>query len=265
MPSIVAVDWSGAVHGSRRKIWLAEVRARRLVRLECGRDRPALAQELVECAASDPDLVVGLDFAFSFPRWFVEAQGCASAPDLWQLAARDGDAWLRMCAPPFWGRKGSRKPAPNAAQPLHRRTESDALPVRGVGPKSVFQIGGSGAVGTGSVRGMPWLAHLRARGFAIWPFDAPRKPFALEIYPRYLTGSINKTSAVERGLYMERNFATQDPALLRIAASSEDALDAAVSALRMSERAAAIERLSPAQDDTERLEGCLWRPIPRDG
>jgi len=36
---IVAVDWSGRVDGAARHIWLADKRGR----LECGRDREALA------------------------------------------------------------------------------------------------------------------------------------------------------------------------------------------------------------------------------
>ena len=32
--------------------------------------------------------------------------------------------------------------------------------MRGITPKSPFQIGGSGSVGTGSLRAMPWLLAL---------------------------------------------------------------------------------------------------------
>ena len=38
-----------------------------------------------------------------------------------------------------------------------------------VRPKSTFQIGGAGAVGTGSLRGMPHLLTLREAGCAVWP------------------------------------------------------------------------------------------------
>src|SRR6185436_7441369 len=134
------------------KMWIAEVEGRRLVRLECGRDRAEIVDHLVERAERDRDLVVGLDFAFSFPRWFVESQGCAGALDLWRSAERDGERWLRQCPPPFWGRAGKRRPAADSAQPMYRKTESDSVQPHGVRPKSAFQIGGAGAVGTGSVR-----------------------------------------------------------------------------------------------------------------
>ncbi len=262
MAAFLAIDWSGAIAGVRRKMWIAEVVAGRLVRVECGRDRAEIVDHLVERAARDRDLVVGLDFAFSFPRWFVEAQGCALAPELWRVVERDGEGWLRNCAAPFWGRTGRRRPPPDSARAMYRTTESDAVTAHGVGPKSVFQVGGAGAVGTGSVRGMPWLTRLRERGFAIWPFDPPRRPVALEIYPRDLTGRINKSSALARRLFLAREFADQDPALLELAASCEDALDAAVSALRMSQHAECFDQLRAARDPIERMEGRIWRPPP---
>ena len=43
--------------------------------------------------------------------------------------------------------------------------------VPGLSPKSIFQLAGPGAVGPGSLRGMPLLTTLRDRGFAVWPFD----------------------------------------------------------------------------------------------
>ena len=50
-----------------------------------------------------------------------------------------------------------------------------AARVRGIAPKSVFQIGGAGSVGTASLRGMPVLQRLREAGFAVWPFDRPER------------------------------------------------------------------------------------------
>lgn len=79
---IIAVDWSGATAGADRKIWLAEVENRELVRLECGRGREALAEHLIAEASRDPELVVGIDFAFSLPAWFLEQRGLSKGPEL---------------------------------------------------------------------------------------------------------------------------------------------------------------------------------------
>ena len=67
----IAVDWSGAVSGAQRKIWLAEAVGGQITRLESGRDRAAIADFLISEASRTPGLVVGLDFAFSLPGWFL--------------------------------------------------------------------------------------------------------------------------------------------------------------------------------------------------
>src|SRR5947209_3529399 len=146
---IIAIDWSGRATGDRHAIWLAEARGGELTRLESGRTRDQIAEHLVELVRDDPELVVGLDFSFSLPAWFLVAQGYASAPDLWEGAARDGECWLRECRAPFWGRRGHRRPDVAAH---FRVTEAVSPAFGGVRPKSTFQIGGAGSVGTGAVR-----------------------------------------------------------------------------------------------------------------
>lgn len=268
-PACIAVDWSGALTGERRRIWLAETRASAaglrprgslLTRLECGRDRPELVQELIDAARRDPRLVVGLDFAFSGPAWFLARLGVKSARELWERVARDGERWLKESPHPFWGRPGVRCPEFDDAHPAWRATEGEAVRERGVGPKSVFQIGGAGSVGTGSLRGMPYLRDLQDAGFSIWPFDPPRLPMAVEIYPRQLTGPVNKSSRVARALYLQARFADQPDAFLRAAESSEDAFDAAVSALRMQRGARQLLKGPVAYLPSDALEGRIWRP-----
>lgn len=258
--SVIAVDWSGAQKGVRRKLWLAEARDGQLVRLESGRTREELVAHLIQRAAADRDLVVGLDFAFSYPAWFVRVQGEASARELWALVEREGERWLSSCPPPFWGRKGRRRPRSTPERPLFRHTEGEHLPIAGIGPKSVFQIGGAGAVGTGSIRGMPHLLRLSRAGFAVWPFDPPREPLVIEIYPRWLSGAVTKGSAAGRECHIRAHCPGQPEELLERAASCDDAFDAAVSALAMSAHAAELPLLAPARSPDELLEGRIWRP-----
>jgi len=243
-------------------MWLAESRDKQLVRLECGFTREELVSELIASARRNPSLVVGLDFAFSFPEWFLDELGVASARELWQLVAREGERWLAFSPAPFWGRL----PFPRPPLPAHhspwRATESEHLPVSGIRPKSVFQIGGAGAVGTGSLRGMPFLAELQRAGFAIWPFDRPRLPMVVEIYPRYLTGAVDKSSAIARSMYLQARHARESRALLDLAASSEDAFDAAVAAACMQRFARDFQRLSRTRRTArDRREGRIWVPV----
>jgi hypothetical protein len=221
-----------------------------------------LVEHLLDIAAREPALVVGLDFAFSFPAWFVAELGVASAFEAWDLTAREGEFWLERCDPPFWGRPGKPRPPLGRGRSPFRRTEGERLPIRGVAPKSVFQIGGDGSVGTGSIRGMPALLRLRAAGFSIWPFDPPRFPLALEIYPRWLTGRVQKRSEVSRRLHLAVHAAREDRALVEIAASNEDAFDAAASAIEMAKHASSFARLEPAGEREHRLEGRIWNPGP---
>lgn len=253
----IAVDWSGRKAREHRYIWLAEARGGRVVRLEDGRTREEVVAHLIELARKEPRLVVGFDFAFGFPEWFARERKCGSGRDVWELARREGERWLADKPPPFWGGKASRRPLLD--QPF-RRTEQDAPSVRGIQPKSVFQVLGAGTVGTGSLRGMPFLAMLQDAGYAIWPFDDAAERTVVEIYPRYLTRQVDKSKPMGRNVWIANHSLGQERALERIAASSEDAFDAFASALVMSRHARSLAHLEPARDDRERLEGRIWRP-----
>jgi len=256
--TVLAVDWSGRQRGEQRYLWSAEAEAGELARLEAGKTRAELVDTLVARVDEDPGLVVGFDFSFSLPEWFLGEHGYASAPDLWDAATRSGEEWLRQCAPPFWGRPGHPRPP----LPEHfRATEAAMAAVGGIRPKSTFQIGGAGSVGTGSLRGFPMLARLRHAGFAIWPFDAPaRAPVVVEIYPRALTGAVVKSDPDARRRYLEDRYPRVAPELRDRAIASEDAFDAAVSALVMSSEEAALRTLPTIADRTLRREGCVWTP-----
>ena len=254
----IAVDWSGRKQGAARHIWAAEVAAGELVCLSNGRTASVLAGWLLDQASSGGELAVGLDFAFSLPAWYLRRLGVAGAPELWDAAAVDGESWLAACRAPFWGRSGSGKPVD---QEHFRRTELEIPPVGpgAIRPKSVFQIGGAGAVGTGSIRGMALLARLRREGFSIWPFDRAGWPRAVEIYPRLLTGPVTKSVRSARTDYLARLGWPADPVLRERAASTEDAFDAAISALGMDEHQEDLAAPPPVPEIAA-LEGWIWRP-----
>jgi hypothetical protein len=255
---IIAVDWSGAVSGAEKRIWLAEVTGGALRRLECGRSREEVGQHIVDLAGGRRPIVAGLDFAFSMPAWFVRETGAGSAAQLWSIAAREGERWLAACEPPFWGRPGKRRPA--SAAPQFRRGEAACARAFGMTPKSVFQVGGSGAVGTGSLRGMPVLATLHDAGIAVWPFCTPARTTVLEIYPRIFTGRVVKSRVEARAAHLAREFPALPGSMRDAAIASEDAFDAAVSAMRMWEHRGELARLRRARDAETLLEGAIWTP-----
>lgn len=267
MNRVVAVDWTGRLGGERSHLWAGEAAGGALVALAGGRTRPELVEHLCRLAAADASLVVGLDFSFSLPRWWLAQCGFHSAPTLWAAAAEHGESWLAACHPPWWGRPGRPRPdgpgSDGGGAWQWRATEAALPAVAGIRPKSSFQIGGTGSVGTGSLRGMPFLAGLKAAGFSIWPFDPPRLPVVVEIWPRLLTGPVAKSDPGAR----RRHLAACHPGLDRrwagLATSSQDAFDAACSALAMAAHARGLAELPDLSGDpVAALEGRIWAPGP---
>jgi hypothetical protein len=224
---VVAIDWSGAraVSAQRRAIATATVRDGTL-HVDSGRTRTETVEHVL---AMPPPLVVGFDFSFGFPAWVCECRRVTTGPDFWAVVAAEGETWLENRRSPFHGyAKGDR---PNDVE-LLRVTE------RQLRAKSSFQSNGKGTVGTGTVRGIPYLARLRDEGFAIWPFDTAGERTVVEIYP----------SALRRVHAGEQTYAT------------EHERDAAISALVMWEHRTEFTRLRASTDPIAHLEGEVWMP-----
>ncbi len=295
---VVAVDWSGDKGpGQRKKIWAGVWTASTgKVRLEGGRSREEVIAWLIELARETPRMVVGVDCCFSFPAWFLEEHGCGTVVEFWRhVAAGHGERWLtRECEDArFWGvagglRTGKRPAEFSGANVRRMMRETDfenkigvrveggdrerAAKMFGITPKWPFQIGGSGSVGTGSLRAMPFLLRLREAGFRVWPFDAaglagqePR-PLLVEIYTRLLTGAVKKSNAGARREYLtakrrtDAAYAGLGRGVMAKALASEDAFDALVCALEMVRWGEEFARLRETGDAVLRLEGITWRP-----
>jgi hypothetical protein len=262
-PRLMAIDWSGRSGAEqRRALWLAEVVDGELVRLEGGRTRAELIELLIVEADRDPNLIVGFDFAFSLPAWYLHHRQLTPR-QLWALLADEAltptmrrlglARWMNSPEWPFW--TSSEAHARLRPEQMFRRTE---LEVRAPGtqPKSVFQLIGAGQVGRGSLYGMQALHQLTDAGFRIWPFDPSEVPMAVELFPRVLTGPVRKNSLGERERYLRTVPMPTD--FRQRGAVSEDAFDAAVSAVVMADRMDELRAL-PAAPGYE-LEGKIWQP-----
>jgi hypothetical protein len=205
----MAIDWSGrSGRDQRRFLWLAEAVDGELVRLEGGRTRAELVELLIAEANRDPNLIVGLDFAFSLPAWYLQERRLTPR-QLWALLADEAltpamrqlglTRWKNRPELPFWITGEAH--AQLAPAQILRRTEQEVR-VPGVQPKSVFQLIGAGQVGRGSLHGMGALHRLAGVGFRIWPFDPSGLPLVVEIFPRVLTGPVRKNSPSERERYL---------------------------------------------------------------
>jgi hypothetical protein len=298
---VVAADWSGRIDvaGQRRHIWAGvwtDSATGGRVTLEAGRTREELIMWLIELARETPRMVVGIDCCFSYPAWFLKEHGCATVFDFWQhVAAGHGERWLAGEAGEiarderFWGKPHKRPEEFSGAglQRSMRLTDVEnkitpkmldedperAAKVKGITPKSPFQIGGSGSVGTGSLRAIPLLRHLREAGFRVWPFEDAAvgarepKPLLVEMYTRLLTGAVAKSNAAARKNYLAarrknepETYGRLSRGVLTKALGSEDAFDALVCAMEMVRDRAEFSRLRKTEDAVLRLEGITWRP-----
>jgi len=252
---VIAIDWSGDAKHASEKIWVAVVEEGVLTELRNGRSPSDIVGFLDELATNDPSVIVGFDFAFSFPCWFAETFG--TAQDVWAAIGKESFPDWRNEVPPFFG---TTNPQYAGSGTQWRLTD---LAMRS---KSVFKVSGVGSVGTGSIRGMPILTQLSSRGFSIWPFMPPALPLVVEIYPRACLvperarncqPRFSKTNPLHRRQYFAE---VLSGVWLDLATSTEDAFDAATAALAMWDGRHDLESLREITEETLLREGIIWSP-----
>jgi len=288
---IIAIDWSGRLDISGQRLHIvAAAWTPAAVTITSGRTREEWTAWLIAETKKTPRLVVSFDCCFSYPAWFLAERHCATVFDFWRhVASGQGERWLsRECTPRderFWG-KPHKKPPQFCGPGMPRMmrltdmenkivagmNEARAALVRGIAPKSPFQIGGSGSVGTGTLRAIPFLLRLHEAGFRIWPFENAAlnnktpQPLVIEMYARLLTGAVKKSSAEARHAYLRAKtrgdifYATLKRATLAKAIASEDAFDALISVMEMARHAETFPRLKLTKDPIRALEGITWVP-----
>ena len=266
----VGVDWSGArgprLPGLQVAMAKAGRSAPRLVPSPDGQHwtRSAFADWFVEILSPNGRVLVGFDFAFSFPRfdrgeffpnvpdapstvadlWLCVDDVCEATGDFFAGAFVEGSRYARY----FQG--GVRY------EPRLRITDERCRRV-GLGrPESIFRLVGPAQVAKGSLAGMRVLHYLRFKvpHLCIWPFD--RLPesrsviVAVDMYP----GAFVRISSAARGkvrdmqtLNQVLEFYGSAPLRGRILddGSEDDKADALIAA-------AALRRLSG--------DGTVWNP-----
>ncbi|MCC6830087.1 MAG: DUF429 domain-containing protein [Thermoleophilia bacterium] len=260
------MDWSGAASDAdaASAVFTAVAEDGRLVALEGGRGREATVDAVIDLVLEEPETLVGLDFAFGVPAWLAAREGWRSAGEVWRWAARgtaSGPGWVRARPEPFWG-PGIR-PRPTLAGDAFRATERAAM-AAGARPSSVLRLSGPGSVGAQTLWGMPQLLRLADAGVAIWPFDVPRLPMAVEVFPRQFARWLAPRAAGLRGAaFREAAVAELGPAVAGHAGTmtaSQDAFDAAVAALGVWHAVREAGAPAPGQHPDERVEGRILMP-----
>ena len=106
---------------------------------------------------------------------------------------------------------------------------------------------------------VPVPDRLAARGLRLSPFDSQAFEQRLERgwWPLLRSRYPDPPASLDPG-----RWTADQRAFLERAAGSEDAFDAAVSALVMSEHEAELRVLGPLADPAYGIEGKIWRPEP---
>jgi hypothetical protein len=212
--AFIAIDWSGAARGydgiavaicrgGRSAPKLIPPPRVRWTRLE-------IAEWLKRRLESGQRLLIGFDFAFSFPYENCgylggQAQGIDDTFALWRLIeAKSGGDSDFGCAhfigdPTFAQLFWTAGPRPKEWVERKRRTEHACAESTKTRPDTLYKLLHSKQVGKASITGMRVLHHLRscrADCVAIWPFETPHASVIVEIYPtmfrKRATGSVAK-------------------------------------------------------------------------
>ena len=219
--TFVMVDWSGGNDTGKTPrqdaIWACIARLGRAEKPRYLRNRglaEAWLGEFFEAErAAGRRVLAGFDFPFGYPAGFAAAvtgqddpfalwdwletriEDASTANNRFDLAAEinlqvggQGPFWFNGLKRDIHGlprtKSGYRNPFPD------RRLAEDRAP----GAFSCWQLGGTGAVGSQVLMGLPVLARLRRRfGAAVWPFEPLSTPLAfVEIWPSLTLGAAPK-------------------------------------------------------------------------
>jgi len=227
----VGVDWSGAcgprLPGLQVAMatagwcppWTAGRCPPRLVPPPDGRKnwtRGVFTDWLVETLPGNDRVLVGLDFAFSFPRrdtgeffpGVPDPDAPSTACDLWQRVddlceATGRDFFAGAFVEKGWYAPYFLLPGKRGARYKYRlrMTDERCHHVDLGRPETVFKLVGPTQVGKGSLAGMRVLHHLRREvsHLCIWPFDRLPKSRSVAVVVEVYPGAFVRMSGAEAG------------------------------------------------------------------
>lgn len=219
----VGVDWSGARGPRLPGLQVAMATAGRrppcLVPPSDGRKnwtRGVFTDWLVETLSGNDRVLVGLDFAFSFPRrdrgeFFPDVSdpdAPSTAFDLWRrvddlCGAKGKDFYAGTFVEEDWYAPYFLLPGKRGARYKHRlRMTDERCHCMGLGrPETVFKLVGQRQVGKGSLAGMRVLHCLRRKlpHLCIWPFDRLPKSRSVAVVVEVYPGAFVRMSGAEAG------------------------------------------------------------------
>ena len=265
----VAVDWSGRANesGQLANIWVAEAVRNDLIRLRSGLTRDEVTEWLVELVRAGEPVIIGLDFAFSFPQWYLEHRQLGGGTRALGPSRTRGRGVAERQYLSLLGPAGQVQENPGMTcgddPNSGKQTKTDR--VFDQCPFSRFMEGEQSAQGpSAACRHSP---RLRDAGAAIWPFnDAnPGRATVVEIYPRLFYGMrLTNNGSVQgrnhRANFLEERYPHLGQHWKDAMTGNDNAFDAGVSALAMSQHAGELCRLQGAAEPPYSVEGDIWPP-----
>lgn len=214
----VGVDWSGARGPGLPGLQVAMATAGRcpprLVPPPDGRKnwtRSVFADWLVKTLSGNDRVLVGLDFAFSFPRrdtgeffpGVPDPDAPSTACDLWRRVDKICEDTEDFYAGTFIEDERYAPYFQGGDQYEHRlRMTDERCDQKGWGrPETVFKLVGPTQVGKGSLAGMRVLHHLRREVsyLCIWPFDRLPRSRSVDVVVEVYPGAFVHKSKVTNG------------------------------------------------------------------
>ena len=211
----IGVDWSGARGPRLPRLQVAEVLAvetkPNLIPCPDGKyySRDAFVAWFLETSRLPQRMLVGFDFAFSFPRkdrqqFFPGATDSPeTAPDLWNCVERYCSKSERVYAASFVEDVTYARYFQGGELFERRlRITDQRCHQSGLGrPESIFRLVGPAQVAKGSLAGMLVLHHLRGKlnNLSIWPFDEMPLSRSVEAVVDIYPGAFVKMSGVAKG------------------------------------------------------------------
>lgn len=276
---IWAVDWSGA-KGRYRGVAVARLAQRggmvaEIVPGPIGGSwtRTAVVERLTREMEAGRRLLVGFDFAFSFPSSVLDGWGIgprASMRDVWAHveagsdAAADFYAGAFVEAAPaglFW-RRGARPQGWNSDL---RAVDHAATSRTGVRPESVMKLIGPKQVGLGALAGMRALralTHGVGPGFTVWPeAEIGDTSVIVEIFPTlFRRQALGRTDKIRDGVALAHALAAFGVRAAEAGAGalSDDVTDALVSAAGLRQYSRQPQAFALPRDRLARREGWIF-------
>ena len=183
--------------------------------------------------------------------------GSTTVDELWSLVGREGEGWLAECCRALLGAAGTseaRARRPTCGGPSGRSRWGASA------PRACSRSAAPARSGPARFAACPTCAGCATRGSRSGPSMSPPPGWCSRSTPACSPGRSTRAAGHRRADYLAAAPWSVAPPFAASIIDSEDAFDAAISALVMHDHGADLAALRRATDPVGLLEGDVWRP-----